>query len=393
MTRSSIAEYAAALRPQYARASRRQKGQLLDSFCETTGYHRKAAVRLLTAAPRHGAPPPVRPGRPVVYGAAVQAAVETVWRALDQPCGKRLAPFLPTIVPLLEAHGELTLTDAVRAQVLAMSAATIDRRLAGARQRLPRQPRRTPASVGTLRAQIPLRTFADWAGVTPGEAQADLVLHCGPSTEGFYLSTLVLVDVASGWTEVDAVWGMGQHRVGGAVAQARDRLPMPLRALHTDNGGEFLNHRLAPWCTREGVRLTRGRPYRKNDQAWVEQRNWQVVRRLVGYDRFSSHAAHAALTRLYEAVRLYINLFQPIAKLIHKERRGARVLKRYDTARTPYQRLCESGVLSTWQRESLDRLLHRLNPVQLRDTIDQRLWALWHLAAPTIEPRPQLALR
>jgi hypothetical protein len=384
MTRNSIREYAAAVRPRYQRAGRREKGQLLDRFCEVTGYHRKAAIRLLSAPPaeaRGGRGGPRR-GRPPTYGPEVQAAVTQVWTALDRPCGKRLAPFLPTIVPHLEVHGELTLPEPVRRALLGLSAATIDRLLAPARQASPRQPRSHQPATGPLRAQIPVRTFGDWADAAPGEVQADLVLHCGPSTEGFYLSTLVLVDVVTGWTELEAVWGIGQERVGSAVHRSRDRLPLPLRSLHTDNGSAFLNHRLVPWCRREGIALTRGRPYRKNDQAWVEQRNWQVVRRLVGYDRFHSHAAHTALARLYDVLRLYINFFQPIAKLIHKERRGARVIKRYDRAQTPYQRLCATGLLSPLQLEGLDRLQRRLNPVALRATIDRHLTTLWSLATP-----------
>jgi hypothetical protein len=326
----------------------------------------------------------------------VRGALERVWRAADHPCGKRLAPFLPTLVPALERHGELALTEAVRTKLLGLSAATIDRLLAPARAHRPRRPFTQQPASAALRAQIPVRTFGEWADAAPGSFQADLVAHCGSTTAGFYLTTLVVVDVATGWTDLDAVWGKGYDRVGGSIRRLRERLPVKLRELHTDNGGEFLNHLLAPWCRREGIRLTRGRPYRKNDQAWVEQRNWQVVRRLVGYDRFSSHAAHAQLRGLYEAVRLYLNFFQPIAKLVSKERRGATVTKRYDAAQTPYQRLVASGVLSATQHEGLERLFLRLNPVALRDRIEADLAALWALAVPApgarrADPAPRAA--
>ncbi len=392
MTRGSIREYAAALRARYATAGKAEKGRLLDGFCVATGYHRKAAVRLLRRVPAE----PRRAGsRPPQDDGAVRAALETVWEAADRACGKRLAPFLPDLVPLLERHGELTLDPSAREQLVGLSAATIDRLLQPVRQRQGRQPAARQSASAGLRAQIPLRTFGDWAGTRPGALQADLVAHCGESTAGFYLTTLLAVDVATGWTEVEAVWGKGQGRVGGGVRRIRERLPFPLRALHTDNGGEFINALLYPWCQREGIQLTRGRPYRKNDQAWVEQRNWQVVRRLVGYQRFSSHAAHAQLRRLYEAVRLYVNFFQPMRKLTHKTREGARVRKHFDRAHTPYQRLLATDVLSPRQRDGLERLYQRLNPVALRGRIDADLSALWRLAeplAPSPSPDPALTL-
>lgn len=384
MSPASIEEYAAALRGRYRQASKREKGALLDAFCATTGYHRKAAVRRLR---RTAAGARQRPGRPPQYDAAVQAALERTWEAADRPCGKRLAPFLAEFVPLLERHGELTLSEPARRALVGMSAATIDRRLAAARSRLPRRPYAPQPAATALRAQIPLRTFGEWEGVAPGAFQADLVAHCGESTAGFSLTTLLLVDVATGWTEVEAIWGKGHIRVHQGVRRIRLRLPLPLRELHTDNGGEFLNHLLVPWCRREGIRLSRGRPYRKNDQAWVEQRNWMVVRRLVGYDRFSSHGAHAQLQAVYDLARLYLNFFQPLRKLVHKERHDAKVRKRYDRAQTPYQRVVATGVLSPTQHEGLERLYQRLNPVQLRVQLDAALAALWTLAEPPSRSR------
>jgi hypothetical protein len=379
MTRGSIREYAAAVRGRYAAAGKAEKGRLLDEFCRVTGYHRKAAMRLLRAEPqreRRGG------GRPRSSGPAVQQALVTTWEAADRPCGKRLAPFLAELVPNLERHGVLTLTTEVRTQLLGLSAATIDRLLQSERQRHGRRPAIHQAASATLRAQIPLRTFGEWQGVSPGVLQADLVAHCGDSTHGFYLTTLLVVDVATGWTDVEAVWGKGQTRVHQSIRAMRERLPMGLRELHTDNGSEFINHLLYPWCRQEGVRLTRGRPYQKNDQAWVEQRNWQVVRRLVGYDRYTSRAAHAQLRRLYEAVRLYVNFFQPIRKLTHKTRDGVKLRKQFDGARTPYQRLVAAAVLAPSQQEGLQRLYHSLNPVALRARIDADLTALWRLAEP-----------
>jgi transposase InsO family protein len=225
-----------------------------------------------------------------------------------------------------------------------------------------------------------VRTFGEWAEVAAGSLQADLVAHCGESTLGFYLNTLVAVDVATSWTECRAVWGKGQERVGTAVHHVRQALPFPLRELHTDNGSEFLNEVLYPWCRREGIRFTRGRPYKKNDQAYVEQKNWSVPRRLIGYDRYSSKAALQALEELYRPLCEYVNFFQPVRKLVAKERDGAKVRKRFDRAQTPYQRLLAAGVLGGEERQKLERLYGRLNPVRLQREIAERLEALWNQA-------------
>ena len=204
--------------------------------------------------------------------------------------------------------------------------------------------------------------------------------HCGESTEGFYLTTLSTVDVATSWVECQGVWGKGQQRVGSAVHHIARRLPFPLLGLDSDNGSEFINHNLYAYCQREGITFTRSRPYKKNDSAHVEQKNWSVVRRLVGYDRYSSRAALEQLNRLYRLVRLYVNFFQPSMKLKHKSRHGAKVHKVYDTAKTPYQRLLESGVLNAQQKDALARLYRTLDPVRLLAQINEALEKLWGLA-------------
>lgn len=226
----------------------------------------------------------------------------------------------------------------------------------------------------------------------------DLVAHCGESTDGFYLTTLVGVDVATSWTELEAVWGKGQQRVGTGVHKTRQRLPFRLAEIHTDNGGEFINDVLYRWCKQEGVRFTRGRSYKKNDQAYVEQKNWSVSRRLIGYDRYSSKAAYEQMQRLYGYVRLYVNFFQPVSKLVSKERVGAKVKKRYDQAQTPYQRLLATNTLGEEKREELAKLYATLNPVKLRADIDAALEALWKLAdrgrpgkTSTEEPKEHVA--
>jgi len=376
VTRLTVHEYAAAVRQRYRKARKREKGRILDEFCSATGMHRKAAIRLLGAGGRL-APAPERKGRPVRYGPEVREVLVKVWEAGDRMCGKLLAAVLPALVEGLERHGELKLAPAVREALVSMSAATIDRLLRGSRRALGRQPRRqAPATTG-LKAAIPIRTWSEWADVKPGSVQVDLVLHCGESLEGFFLTTLTMVDVATGWTEPRPVWGMGMSRVGGAVEEASRCLPVALRELHTDNGGEFINHGLHDWCRRRGVCFTRGRGYKKNDQAYVEQRNWLAVRRSVGHDRYSSKAALAALARLYSLTRLQLNFLRPVRKLVGKERWGAKVRKVYDAPKTPCQRLVQSGVLSEAVQRHLQEQFLAINPAELQRRIELALRAVW----------------
>jgi hypothetical protein len=299
-----------------------------------------------------------------------------VWEAADRLSGKLLVAVMADLVGSLERHGELELNTATRTALLSMSAATIDRRLAGWRRQAARQPRRQPVTTG-LKAQIPVRTWSEWQGVRPGSVQADLVLHCGESSEGFYLTTLTVVDVATGWTEFQPAWGMGMSRVRGALQRAAMALPVPLRELHTDNGSEFINYGLRGWCQQQSVQFTRGRGYRKNDQAYVEQRNWLGVRRLAGYDRYCSHAAFDALKQLYALTRLQLNFLRPVRKLVAKERRGSKVTKLYDKAQTPYQRLLSARVLDQATAPRLQHELDSINPAQLQRRIDEALRRLW----------------
>lgn len=373
MSPESVREYLERMRQRYRGASKWQRGALLDEVCAVTGYHRKAAIRALGRSPTT---PRGHRGRAVVYEGVVVDALVELWEASDRLCSKRLVGVLPDLVAALERHGELQLDPAVCAALLRMSPATIDRRLAATRRRLGRRPFTQSRSVAALKALVPLRTFGEWEGVAPGACQADLVAHCGETTEGFYLTTLMLVDVATSWQDFDVVWGKNYLHVRGALHFAQQRLPMPLWELHTDNGGEFLNYPLQEYCRAAGIRTSRGRPYRKNDQAFVEQKNGGVIRRWVGYDRYSSKAAFALLRRLYAALRPYVNCFQPVQKLVHKERDGARVRKTYDAPRTPYQRLLASGVLSPEQDARLRAQYQALNPAALRREIDACLDAL-----------------
>ena len=377
MTRLTVSEYAAAVRERYRGAGKKEKGRILDEFCAASGMHRKAATRLLGRSVRLAAVPKGK-GRPG-YGPAVTEVLAKVWEAGGRMCGKLLVGAMLVLVSSLERHGELRLAERERRALLSMSAATIDRRLLGWRKHLGRQPRRQTPATTTLKGQIPVRTWGEWGDVEPGSLQADLVLHCGESSEGFFLATLTAIDVASGWTELQPLWGMHQEKVGAGLQQTRGRLPFALRELHTDNGGEFINHALRDWCLKRGVSFTRGRGYKKNDQAYVEQRNWLAVRRKVGYGRYSSKVALTALDRLYRLITLQLNFLRPMRKLIGKERRGSKIHKLYGAPRTPYQRLLESGIISEESQRRLKEQFLAINPAGLQRSIDNSLRDLWSL--------------
>ena len=384
MTRGSIREYNEAVQGRYLRASKKEKGKILDEFTKVIGCHRKAAIRLF----RSGNQPKTnkKHGRPRQYGAAIAGTLRMVWEVTDRLCSKRLHPFLPELVKVLRRHGDRTITTEIEAQLCRISPATIDRLLRPYRQLGGRRPITTTKPGSLLKRAIPIRTFADWQENRPGFLEVDLVSHCGDNTEGFYLTTLCTVDVASGWSECVGVWGKGQERVGGAVHRVRQRLPFPLLGLDSDNGSEFINRHLYNYCQRHRITFTRSRSYKKNDSCHVEQKNWSVVRRLIGYHRYNSRVALEALDHVYDLTRLYINFFQPVMKLVHKTRHGAKVHKVYDTAQTPYQRLLMAGILTEAKRQELAAAYHRLNPVTLLRQINENLECLWNLAE---RPVPQ----
>jgi transposase InsO family protein len=377
VTRHSVQEYAASVRRRYRAGNREVKRRVLDEFCQATGMHRKAAIRLLNQS--DGVRPVIGSGgRPRIDDPEVVAALALVWEASDRMCGKLLAVVMADLVDALERHGELQLTPEAKQRLIEMSPATIDRRLQRYKRVGLRQPQRKQPRATGLKAEVPLKTWSEWQDAPVGSVQADLVLHCGESTEGFYLATLCVIDIATGWTELQPVWGTTQEETIASLHMVWRRLPFKLLALHTDNGSEFINHKLLAWCRREGVKLTRGRGYRKNDQAYVEQKNWQLVRRLVGYDRLSSKEAQTALLQLYACLR-QLNFFRPVRKLISKQRSGAKTAKQYDEPRTPYQRLLASGVLTEQAKAPLEQAYLAVNPAALTRRIDELQRRLWRL--------------
>jgi hypothetical protein len=282
------------------------------------------------------------------------------------------------------------MTVEMEAQICRMSAASIDRLLRPWKRKGGWGSLSTTKPGSLLRSSIPIRTFADWQENRPGFIEVDLVAHCGESTDGFYLNTLMAVDVSTGWAEFTGVWGKGQQRVGTAVHHVRERLPFPLLGLDSDNGSEFINEDLAHWCQHEGITFTRSRPYKKNDNCYVEQKNGSIVRRVVGRERYSSKASYETLNRIYYLLRLHVNFLQPVMKLVSKTRHGARVHRVYDTAQTPYQRLLKAGVLTDAKTTELATVYSHLNPPKLLKQIDENVDALWRLRVrhPGEKPAP-----
>jgi hypothetical protein len=382
VTRHSIREYAQAIRNRYKKANKGEKTKILDEFTKATGLHRKAAIRLLNIVNKPKSTR--RRGRPRKYNDEVVGVLKTAWEAGDRLCSKRLHPFIPEMVRVLRKNGEGSITVEAETQLCKISPSTMDRGLRPFRQKGGRRSFSTTRHGSLLKNSIPMRTFTDWEENRPGYLEVDTVAHCGESGEGFFLNTLMTVDVASGWAEGSGVWGKSQERVGSAIHGIRRRFPFPILGLDSDNGGEFINQHLFSYCQREHISFTRSRSYKKNDNCHIEQKNGNIVRRIIGYDRYSSRQALEILNQVYYLLHLYINFFQPVMKLVSKSRQSARVHKVYDTAKTPYQRLLDLDVLTQDKKVELAAGYSRLNPVQLLKQINQNLDRLWTLKEQTM---------
>jgi hypothetical protein len=360
-------ELVVALAGRYASSSRKDRGRILDEFAALSGLHRKHAMRLLRIGQpgRRSGP---RPGRRL-YDEAVREALIMVWEASDRVCGKRLRALVPILVEAMERHGHLQLAPEVRAGLEAMSAATIDRALREAREPGGGRKRRHAPPSAAIRRNVPVRTFDGWNDPAPGFVEADLVAHSGPTAKGSFVQTLTLTDIATGWTECAPLLVREQHLLTEVLSEVRKRMPFALLGFDTDNDSVFMNETVKTYCEGAGLVFTRCRPYRKNDQAWVEQKNGAVVRRTVGYRRYEGLEAAAALARLYTALRLFVNFFQPSFKLAGKVRDGAKVKKKYHPPATPYQRLMADTRTSEEVRRQVTAIQATLDPVQLLRTI------------------------
>lgn len=376
MSQRSKRELLQVVRPRYLKANKTDKGAILDEFVAATGYHRKYAIRLLKNGP--GPRGRKKKGRRKEYQGEVVQALTHIWEICGRICSKRLHPFLPEMLAVLERHDEIRLSSETKTLLLRMSRSTIDRCLQPARFEH-RRGLSTTKPGALLKKAIPVRTYAQWDDARPGFVEMDLVAHCGETTAGQYLNTLTVVDISTGWTECLAVYQKTQQAVFEAILQLHQRLPFPLLGIDSDNGGEFINDILYRYCLTQQITFTRSRPYKKNDQAHVEQKNWSVVRHLIGYDRFETEEDLALLRSIYADLRLYVNFFQPVLKLIGKEQVDGKTVKRYDQATTPFRRVLASAEVAIEVKARLTGLYFQLNPVTLRNSIDQNVARLWKL--------------
>ena len=376
MSKHSKRELVEAVQPRYLKANKAVKRQIMDEFVAATGYHRKYANRLL----KHGLKPRgyKRSGRRKVYQGEVVQVLERIWEICGRICSKRLHPFIPEILTVLERKGEIQVCLEIKQLLLSMSRSSIDRCLQKARYE--KHKGLSTTKPGTLlKKAIPIRTWHDWDDARPGFLEMDLVAHCGNSVEGQFLYTLTATDISTGWTECFALLNKTQFMVSKAITEMRTRLPFPLLGIDSDNGSEFINDLLYRYCMEEKITFTRSRPYEKNDQAHVEQKNWSVVRHTVGYDRLETEEERLLLDEIYADLRLYVNFFQPVLKLIEKNHVDGKIIKKYDQATTPYRRVLVSEDVSFEDKARLTNLYFRLNPVELRNRIDMNVGRLWKI--------------
>ena len=367
--------------PRYQKAKKKQKGQILEEFAALTGYDRCYAAYLLRTQGKKvyvsknnvivaDAGKKISTPRQRFYDQLVIAALSAIWYIMDCICGKRLAPMLKTIIPILEKHHEIQLDDETRAKLLNISSATIDRLLKPERKKhtLKGLSHTKPGTL--LKHQIPIRTFAQWDEKRPGFVEIDLVGHDGGDPSGEFAQTLNVTDIATGWTEDQAVKNKAQKWVFEALTDIRCCLPFDLLGIDSDNGAEFINNHLYNYCKEEKITFTRARSSRKNDNCFIEQKNYSVVRRAVGYMRHDTPKEVALLNELYRSLRLYINFFQPVMKLLEKTRIGSKIRKKYDEAQTPYQRVLSCPDVSKEAKKQLRSQYQKLNPAELKRKIE-----------------------
>jgi hypothetical protein len=356
-------EVVSAVAQRYGSAKRAEKGRILDELCATTGWHRKHAVRAVRQ--RKAAARDDTRERRRRYDATSKNALTALWEASDRVCGKRLKVMIPTLLPALERNGRLKLDELDRGRVLAVSAATIDRMLRDVKVAASGGKRRRAGFYSAIRREVPIRTFNDWNSPPPGFCEVDMVAHGGTSVAGSFIQTLTMVDVATGWTECLPLVTREGSLVVEAIKRAQNLFPWLLRGVDFDNDSAFMNDVVVPWCREQKLEVTRSRAYKKNDQAFVEQKNGAVVRRLMGYGRFDGADTTSVMARLYAAARLYINFFQPSFKLKEKRREGAKVIKRYHAPSTPYERALVHPEVPAAVKQRLREQYRTLDPVAL----------------------------
>jgi transposase InsO family protein len=371
---------------RYARADKAGKGRILEELCATTGWHRNHARKALGAALRPRIVTARRP-RPPKYGPKVIAALIFCWAVLGMPAGKRLAPILGELVAVLRRFGELDIDEDTATLLAGMSAATIDRRLAPERKKheLKGRSRTKPGSL--LKSQIPIRTWAEWDDAVPGFVEIDLVSHDGGNAAGEHAWTLTVTDIATGWTENRSVPNKARKWVLAALDDIAKVMPFPILGVDSDNGSEFINHHLLDWCQKRQITFTRSRPGNSNDGCHVEQKNWAIVRIVVGYHRYDTKAELLLLNKIWMLQSKVTNYFYPQQKLVSKTRVGAKVSKKYDTATTPYRRAVTHDTVLDEDKAILADTHDGLNPAAIQRQIQALTSELLTLTTSKAAPK------
>ena len=378
-------EYFRVMYERYHKAEPKARPGLLDEFCVTTGYNRKYAIRLLNG-PRPGKERVKQPrGRRARYGKQVISILAAIWEAAGYPWSVRLKALLPNWMPWIRKRYRLS--QQVEKELLAMSARQMDRRLQSRKREQKRKiyGRTKPGTL--LKHHIPVKTDS-WDVRTAGFTEVDLVSHSGNSGEGEFAHTLNLTDIHTGWTESRALLGKSEIAVQQALNEIMAGLPFRLLGVDADNGSEFINWHLKRWCDEKQIQLTRGRPYKKDDNAHIEQKNWTHVRKLLGWDRYDSRAAVEAINAVYrQELRLWMNLYLPSVKLMKKVRVGSKVRRVYSPAQTPFERVLKSGQVNARRVAELRKLRSTLDPFQLASSIDRKLESIYALANRRLSPK------
>jgi len=387
MTIDERYKYFRMMKRRYERANRQEKGQILDEMQAFTGQHRKGLIRSMNGNPERQ---PRATQRGSSYGPAVDDALRVIDETLNFICAERLTPALVSTAQDLAAHGELETSPHLLQQLDQISISTVQRHLQRLTQDERRLPRKGPERANQVTRDVPM-TRIPWNEAQPGHLEVDLVHHCGSSASGDYIHTLQMIDVATGWSERAAVLGRSYRVMEDGFKRCLARLPFPVLELHPDNGREFFNHHLVRFFrdTVQGVRLSRSRPYCKNDNRNVEQKNATLVRAYLGDHRLDSATQTQALNTLYDKMWLYYNFFQPVMRLAEKtvirtEGQTTRIRRRYDKAQTPFDRLCATDAIDPEDRDRLQALKDQTNPRRLRQEIYQRIDGL--LALPSATP-------
>lgn len=364
------------LRTRYLKAGKTEKGNILNEYCRNTGEDRKYAIKKFRGKV---AVKTARKTRTQYYGSDVTAALAKMWRIFDHPCGQRLESILRTETDKVRILGELVCSQETAIKLKKITSSTIDKKLEHEKEMERRKRMYKPTHTFPLKREVPVKTAAEQDRENPGVEQIDFVEHCGSSASGEYVNSLSVVDIFSGWWEGDAVMGKGQRRALAAINEARERCPFVWREMHPDNGSNLMNYHILKYAEREHIELTRSRPYKKNDNCFVEQKNSTHIRRGIGYLRYDTEAQRVIISDLYRnELRLYKNFFQPVIKLVSKTRVKGRIKKKYDTPKTPYARLVESDRVSTEQKREMKCVYESLNPAQIKRMIDQKLKRLQH---------------